>query len=58
MNRKDAMGLQPREPDVQNYRFEEDGRIPNNPELPLPKLNPFSASGAANSPDTLTGTNP
>jgi uncharacterized protein YjlB len=50
--------LQPHEPEVQNYRFEDDGRIPNNPELPLPKLNPFSASGAANSPETPTGTNP
>jgi hypothetical protein len=35
VNRKDAMGLQPHEPEVQNYRFEDDGRIPNNPELPL-----------------------
>jgi hypothetical protein len=30
VNRKDAMGLQPHEPEVQNYRFEDDGRIPNN----------------------------
>jgi uncharacterized protein YjlB len=35
INRKDAMGLQQHRPEVRKYLFKDDGRIPNNPTLPL-----------------------
>jgi uncharacterized protein YjlB len=35
INGKDAMGLQQHRPEVQKYLFKDDGRIPNNPTLPL-----------------------
>ncbi len=34
-SRKDAMDLQPHKPQVQMYLFRDDGRVPNNPTLPL-----------------------